>query len=197
MVLTLVNKNGIRLLCTSHLKPIHLPIRALAGTFTSYTLQFGSPRNSLEVTVFTPPTGLFAGRSKINLFVSWLPTVFFNQCVTLGNNKLFYKGSTMYCWKACWNVGAGEYTTHFFPREAVTSLSFTCIKSECPAQARMGGCGGFKRQMHWHVMIYIFYPQLAPNCVVVVMETFDWRPPLDRSISTLLTLKNVEVACYC
>ena len=22
-----------------------------------------------------------------------------------------------------------------------TSLTFTCIKSECPAQARMGGCG--------------------------------------------------------
>ena len=49
--------------------------------------------NSLEVTVFASPTGLFAGRSKINLFISWLPTVFFNQCVMLGNNKLFYKGS--------------------------------------------------------------------------------------------------------
>ena len=45
--------------------------------------------------VFASPTGLFAGRSKINLFISWLPTVFFNQCVTLGNNKLFYKGSTV------------------------------------------------------------------------------------------------------
>ena len=43
------------------------------------------PGNSLEVTVFASPTRLFAGRSKIKLFISWLPTVFFNQCVTLGN----------------------------------------------------------------------------------------------------------------
>ena len=32
----------------------------------------------------------------------------------------------------------GECTTHFCPREPGTSLTFTCIKSECPAQARMG-----------------------------------------------------------
>ena len=31
--------------------------------------------NSLEVTVFASPNGLFAGRSKINLFISWLATV--------------------------------------------------------------------------------------------------------------------------
>ena len=40
--------------------------------------------------------------------------------------------------------GGGECTTHFCPREPGTSLTFTCIKSECRAQARMGGCGGFK-----------------------------------------------------
>ena len=30
-------------------------------------------------------------------------------------------------------VGAGVCTTHFCPREPGTSLTFTCIKSECPA----------------------------------------------------------------
>ena len=35
-----------------------------------------------------------------------------------------------------------ECTTHFCPREPGTSLTFTCIKSECPAQARIGGGGG-------------------------------------------------------
>ena len=120
-------------------------IQGIAGIFTSYTLHFGLPvgGNSLEVTVFASPTRLFVGRSKINLFISWLPTVFFNQCVTLGNNKLFYKGSTM-----CWKEGAGDCTTRFCPREPVTSLTFTCIKSECPAQARMGECEGFKWLVH-------------------------------------------------
>ena len=31
--------------CTSHLKPLHSSIRALAGTFTLYTLHFGSPED--------------------------------------------------------------------------------------------------------------------------------------------------------
>ena len=44
--------------------------------------------------------------------------------------------------------GAGECTTHFCPREPGTSLTFNCIKSECPAQAWMGGCGGFKWLVH-------------------------------------------------
>ena len=99
--------------------------------------------NSLEVTVFESPAGLFAGRSKIDLFISCLPTVFFNQCVMLGNNKLFYKGSAM-----CWKVEVGNCTTHFCPREPRTSLTFTWIKSECPVQARMGGSGGFKWLVH-------------------------------------------------
>ena len=53
------------------------------------------------------------------------------QCFT----KLFYKGSFTK------GVGAGECTIHFCPREPEPSLTFTCIKSECPAQARMGGGG--------------------------------------------------------
>ena len=56
-------------------------------------------------------------------------------------SKLFYKGSTMY---VCGTVGAGESTTHCCPRGPETSLAFTYVKSECPAQARMGGGGGFK-----------------------------------------------------
>ena len=141
---------------------------------TSYTLHFGSPvggkfawshglripnrvnlsRSIIEITstiemfwqtycAFSSFCKLFAGRSKINLFISWLPTVSFNQYVTLGNNKLFYKGSTM-----CWTVGAVECTTHVCPREPGTSLTFTCIKSECPIEARMGRCGGFKWLVH-------------------------------------------------
>ena len=34
---------------------------------------------------------LFAGSSKVSVFTSWLPTVSFNQCVKLDNNKLLYK----------------------------------------------------------------------------------------------------------
>ena len=44
----------------------------------------------------------------------------------------------------CGTVGAGESTTHCCPRGLETSLAFTYVKSECPAQARMGGGGGFK-----------------------------------------------------
>jgi len=65
-----------------------------------------------------------------------------------GKNKLFHKASTM-----CWTVGAGECTTHFYSREPRTSLTFICIKSECPAQARIGGggCGGFKWRVHYRI----------------------------------------------
>ena len=45
----------------------------------------------------------------------------------------------------CWKVGAGERTTHVSPWEPGASLTFTCIKSECPAQARMGGVGEFAK----------------------------------------------------
>ena len=65
-----------------------------------------------------------------NFFVDWSITKWWKR----GNNKLFHKGSTM-----CWTVGAGECTTHFYPRERRTSLTFICIKSECPTQARIGG----------------------------------------------------------
>ena len=121
------------------------PIRALAGDCGDFHLIYTSfwfP-GRLEVTVFASPTELFAGRSKINLFISWLPTVSFNQCVTLGQNKLFYKGSNM-----GWKVGVGKCTTHFCPREPRTSLIFTCIKYDCSAQARMGLCGDFKWLVH-------------------------------------------------
>ena len=77
---------------------------------------------------------VIAGRSKINLFISWLPTVSFNHCVTRGNNKLFLKGSNM-----CLTVGVRECTTHFCPWEPGTSLTFTRTKSACPAQVQMGG----------------------------------------------------------
>ena len=48
----------------------------------------------------------------------------------------------------CWKVGTLECTTLFCPREPGTSLTLTCIKSECPAQPRMGGFGGFKWLVH-------------------------------------------------
>ena len=40
-----------------------------------------------------------------------------------------------------WNSMAGESTTYCCPRGPGTSLAFTCVKSECPAQARMGEAG--------------------------------------------------------
>ena len=42
----------------------------------------------------------------------------------------------------CGTVGTGESTTHCCPQGPGTSLAFTCIKSECPTQARIGGGGG-------------------------------------------------------
>ena len=42
----------------------------------------------------------------------------------------------------CGTVGAGVCTTHCFPWGLGTSLAFTCIKSECPAQAQNGKGGG-------------------------------------------------------
>ena len=48
--------------------------------------------NPLEVTVFASHTWLFAGLAKINLFISLLLTVFFNQCVTLAIISCFTKG---------------------------------------------------------------------------------------------------------
>ena len=35
-------------------------------------------------------------------------------------------------------VVAGDCTTHFWPREPGTALTFICIKSECPSQGRVG-----------------------------------------------------------
>ena len=61
----------------------------------------------------------------------------FLPCVTLGNNKLVTKGVPC----VCGTVGVGESTTHCCPRGPGTSLAFTCRKSECPAQARIGGAG--------------------------------------------------------
>ena len=78
---------------------------------------------------------LLAGCSKINVFTSWLPTVSFNPCVML--ISCFTNGVPC----VCGTVGAGESTTHCCPRGPETSLTFTWIKSECPAQARMGGGG--------------------------------------------------------
>ena len=66
----------------------------------------------------------------------WLPTVSFNPCVT-----------SIGC--VCGTVGAGESTTHCCPWGPETSLTFTWTKSECPAQARMGGRGGFKWLVHY------------------------------------------------
>ena len=42
----------------------------------------------------------------------------------------------------CGTVGAGESSTHRCPQGPGTSLAFTCIKIECPTQARMGRRGG-------------------------------------------------------
>ena len=44
----------------------------------------------------------------------------------------------------CGTVGARESTTYCCPWVPGTSFSLTCLKSECPAQARMGGGRGFK-----------------------------------------------------
>ena len=44
----------------------------------------------------------------------------------------------------CGTVGAGESTTHCCPQGPGTSLAFTCIKIECPTQARMGGERGVR-----------------------------------------------------
>jgi len=104
--------------CTSHLKPPHPPLGPLgriAGTFTSYTLHLGSPVGRK----FPWSHGLHIPyrvicwllRDQSVYFVA-ANSVSVNQCVTLGNNELFYKGSTM-----CWKVGAGENITHFCPRE--------------------------------------------------------------------------------
>ena len=73
-------------------------------------------------------------------FVDWSITKWWKR----GNNKLFHKGSSM-----CWTVGAGERTPHFYPREPRTSLTFICIKSECPAQARIGNGGGARVSNDW------------------------------------------------
>ena len=117
------------------------PIRVLAGDCGDFHLihtSFWFPgRRGIHLKSWSshPQTiYLLAAQRSIWFFFSWLPTVFFNQCVTLGNDKLFYKRSTM-----CWKEGAGECTIRFCPREPGTSLTFTCIKSECPAQAWMGG----------------------------------------------------------
>ena len=56
----------------------------------------------------------------------------------------FTKGVT----SVCGTVGARESTTYRWPRVPGTSLSFTCLKSECPAQARMGVGAGFKWLVH-------------------------------------------------
>ena len=119
-----------KLMHYSHLKHPHFftPIRVLAGDcgdfhliYTSFWFAVGGEftwRHGLRI-----PYRVICWPPK-NLFISWLPAMFFNQRVTLGNNKLFYKGSTM-----CWKEGVGECTTHFCPREPGTSLTFTCIKS--------------------------------------------------------------------
>ena len=66
----------------------------------------------------------------------------FNPCVTLGNNKLFYKLSGgVPC--LCGTVRAGESTTHWFPREPGTSLTFTCVKLNAPLKPEWGGGGGW------------------------------------------------------
>ena len=40
------------------------------------------------------------------------------------------------------NSRSGKSTTHCCPLGPGTSLAFTCIKGEYPAQARIGGGGG-------------------------------------------------------
>ena len=130
--------------CTSHLKPPHPPSRALAGDCRDFYLIYTSfwfpGRRGIRLksrSLHSLPGYLLAAQRSNYLFISWLPTVFFNQCVTLGNNKLVYKGSTM-----CWKVGAEECTTHFCPWEPGTSLTFTCIKST-PLKPEWG-CAGFQ-----------------------------------------------------
>ena len=55
----------------------------------------------------------------------WLPTVSFNSGVTLGSNKLFYKGSTMCAWNSrgkgkhhlLLSLGTGDFTLFHLPKE--------------------------------------------------------------------------------
>lgn len=59
----------------------------------------------------------------------------------------------IHCWRMKFErivpVCMWESTTHCCPRWPETLLVFTCIKRECPAQARRGGgCRGFKWLVH-------------------------------------------------
>ena len=130
--------------------PAPPPIRAIAGSCGDFHLMYTSfwfpgrrgirlkSRSSHPLPIICWPL------KDQSVYFMAANSVSVNQCVTLGRNKLWYKGSTM-----CWKVAAGECTTHFCPREPGISLTFTCIKTECPAQARMGGCGGFKWLVHY------------------------------------------------
>ena len=102
-----------------------------------------------------------AGRSKINLLISWPPTVFFNQCVTLGNNKLLiYKGSFTKFYKVVLqrefykgSRGGGMHHSLLSPVTGDFTHFHLHKKWVCPTQARMGGWRGFKWLVHYAFII--------------------------------------------
>ena len=93
-----------------------------------------------------PLQHLFAGRSKITVFISRLPTVPFNPCVRLGNNKLFYKGSTL----CVWNSRAGGKHYSLLSSGTGNFTRFHLHKKWMPRSSpnRGGGAGGLKWLVH-------------------------------------------------
>ena len=123
--------------------PAPPPIRALAGDcgdfhliYTSFWFPSRRGIRSKSRSSHHLPGYLLAAQRSICLFHGCQQS-FLTSVLRLAIISCFTKG--VLCVK---NVGAGECTTHFFPGEPGTSPTFTCIKSECPAQARMGGGGG-------------------------------------------------------
>ena len=136
------------LLCTSHLKPPHPPIKALVGDCGDFRLIYtlfwflGTRGIRLKSRSSHPLPGyLLAAQRSICLFHG-CQQCFLTSVLRLAIISCFTKGVLQSCFSK--GVGAGECTTHFCPQEPGTSLTFTCIKSECPTQARMGGVQGFQ-----------------------------------------------------
>ena len=142
----------VSVLCTSHLKPPHPPIRALAGDCGDfhfiYTSVWFPGRQGIRLKSWSShpqPHYLLAAQRSICLFHG-CQQCFLTSVLRLAMISCFTMG-VLQSWFTK-GVGVGKCTTHFCPREPGISLSFTCIKSECPAQPRMGDCGGFKWLVH-------------------------------------------------
>ena len=91
----------LKSLCTSHLKPSHPPIRALAGDCEDFHListSFWFPGRRgirLKSRSLHPYRIICWPLKDQSVYFMAANSVSVNQCVTLGSNKLFYKESTM------------------------------------------------------------------------------------------------------